>query len=665
MIGMLNSLSDVDHYLFNFWTNSFYRYDWALKYIINFDKSKVGFLKGQDVLGLAGGNYKSYTNNIYLGTGLNYPWFTTNVTVSVIQSRTVPLLDIFQQKYGEITAPELNITYLFDQNQTPGNLADDQVILIEHIVPEYQLISVKTQSFAVTVNKTTTTTASLQGSYNFTGQYSETNVGDEVLISDANNFVFGWYGLKSTTINYNQTGGFTIQGGLSWVVNNDISFASNGTKVNEDVRMPWWRSSNMSFNGLWSHKFTNEGTIYGKGALQSVVEAIRTRASTSTQDQLLMWANIIPSTMFGFSDTDNSGDASVRLNGSSLQILDTIMAVGLAQGVNLQQTYDYANHVNAHSYWKVGNEIITDQSNDVQNQGVSTLNENWGADPNSAAFSTSSVDFTWQTPVATNGKVDFNWGINYKNFPTTWSITNGTTEILNQVEKMDLGYQYTLTVDPANGKADLSSTYSNSGFTNTTLKSMAQDLLFATYKRDLFLGMQKASDSADSTEATNQGSLDTSLGTTQVVDQTFGGTKQQYSLADGSTANSQTTVVNVISGTGTSGEPDSVNVSTYSPFASGWFGRNVGLSLLKWSADNRTNNPGVDWQFRENIVITSYPTWKGEGIVHDPTYSTIYTPSGATSSQKSTGAPWDVYSSFLAIVLVVSVTIFRRKSKRT
>ena len=654
-----NTTGNVDN-IFTAAVNAFYRYDWASKYILNFDKSKVGLLKGQDILGLAGGQYKAYTNNIYLGTGLNYPWFTTNVTVSIIQYRTVPLLDIFQQKYGEMSVPELNITYLFDQNQTPGNLADDQVTLIEHIIPKYQLITVKTQSYPVTVKQSTTTSASLTGSYNFTGQYSETNIGDEVLISDGNNFVFGWYGLESTTINYNQSGGFTIQGGLSWIVSNDITF-SNGTDVPENIRMPWWRSSNMSFNGLWSHAFSSQGTIFGKGALQTIVEAIRTRASTSAQDQLLIWANIIPSTMFGYSDTDNSGDASVRLNGSSLQILDTIMAVGLAQGVNIQQT----NHVNAQSFWQLGTDVLSDKNDDVIDSGVSILNESWGVDPNSAKFSSSTVDFSWTTPVENNGKVTFKWGIAYNKFPVTWAITDGSTEILNHVELMDLGYDYTLTVDPTNGEAVLSNTYENSGFQNATVKAMANQLSFATYKRDLFLGMQKSSDQADSTEAVNQDSLKTSFGSTEVVDQVFGGTKQQYSLTDGSTYDSQTTVVNVITGTGTSGEPESVNVSTYSPFASSWFGRKVGLSLLKWSADNRTQNSGVNWQFRENIVITAYPTWKGQGIVHDPTYSAVYTPregqnpSSNTSSTKS--APWDLSFSLIALLMVVSAVHIKRK----
>ncbi len=666
-----NKTGNVDNIL-TAATNTFYRYDWASKYIFSFDKSK---LLGQAILGLAGGPLKLYTNNIYVGSALTSSWFTTNVTVSVIDNVSIPMIDIFQQKYGEIIVPEINITYLFDQNETPTDLSDDQVTLIEHLVPEYQLIAVKTQSVNVNVKQTAETKVSLQGSYNLTGQYSETTTGNEVLISDANNFVFGWYGLESTVVSYNQSGGFTIQGNLQWNVKNEITFAGNGSAVKEQNRMVWWRSSNMSFNGLWSHKFSETGILTGKGALQSIIEAIRTRASTTTEDQLLIWANIIPSTMFAYSDTDNSGDASVRLNGSTLEILDTIMAVGLVQGVNLQQTYNYANHVNAQSFWQLGTDVLNNASADISDQDVKTLDETWGADPNSADFSATTVDFNWVTPVENNGKIEFNWGIMYNNFPTTWAITDGITEITNHIEPMDIGYNYTLTVDPAKGEAVLSNTYSNSGFTNTTLKTMADQLSFATYKHDLFLGMQKATDGADSTEGVNQGNLTTSLGSTEVVDQLFGGTKQQYDLAGGSSFNSQTTIVNLITGTGTSGEPESVNVSTFAPFASSWFGKKVGLSLLKWSADNRTKNSGIDWQFRENLVITAYPTWKGQGIVHDPTYSAVYAPRTVTitsgtetitstisKTNTSTSAPWNLNATLSAIV--VGFSIIKLKYKR-
>jgi hypothetical protein len=161
----------------------------------------------------------------------------------------------------------------------------------------------------------------------------------------------------------------------------------------------------------------------------------------------------------------------------------------------------------------------------------------------------------------------------------------------------------------------------------------------------------------------------------------FGGSKQKYTLDDLTTHDSQTTIVNVITGTGTSGEPESVNVSTYSPFASSKFARDVGMSLLKWSADERTKIPGIDWEFRENIVITAYPTWKGQGITHDPAYSAVYTPSKTSSestisktansgtnsssvSNKISGANWEIYSSILAISLLILVPKFKKNIKK-
>ena len=665
-----NQTGNVDNILVAS-VDTFYRYHWAEEYIFTFNKSK---LLGQAILGLAGGPLKLYTGNIYVGNLLTSSWFTTNVTVEIIQYVTIPIIDGLQQKYGELQVPEVNITFLFDQNQTPGDLSDDQVIMVETLVPQYQLIKLLTQSYPVTVSQATVTSASLQGSYNFSTQYSETNVGNEVLVSDGKNFVFGWYGLESTTINYEQAGGFTLSGDLVWNVTRDIKFASNGSVVREDIRMPWWKSSYMMFSGTWSSKFADNGTVVGIGALQTVVEAIRTRASTTSSDQLLIWANIIPSTMFGYTDLDNSGDASVRLNGSTLQILDKVMAVGLTEGVHLDGLFDFNNYVSAKAYWQLGSDILTDKNELATNQGTIVQNQTWGVDPRSTSYSNSDVTFNWQTPVIQNGKATFKWDTEYKQFPTTWAVTDGTTEILNHVELINIGYDYTLTVDPAQGKADLSNTYSNSGIQNATVKAMVQDLSFATYKRDLFLGMQKASDSADPTESTAEQTLSTSFGSTDILDQTFGGSKQQYTLAGGSSYDSQTTVVNVITGTGNSGEPESVNVSTYSPFASSKFARNVGMSLLKWSADDRTKNSGINWEFRENIVITAYPTWKGLAITHDPSYSSVYTPSQPTStasgthttssSSITTGAPWNLEASLLAILLLVSIIRLRKKIKK-
>jgi hypothetical protein len=636
---------------------------------------------------LAGGALQT---SPHFGICLCYGWYTTNVTVEFVANRTVPIIDIFQQEYGQMIVPEVNITYLFDESNTPADLSDDVIVLKERIVPKFQLIKIKTQMFPVTVVQTSTTTVSLGAKYNFTGQYTKQQTGHEVLISDAKDYIFGWYGIENASLDFKQSGGFTIDGELEWNLTREITF-DDGTPVNESVRMPWWRSSNMTFKGIWSHSFEEDGTITGKGALQNIVQAIRTRASTNVSEQLLIWANLIPSTMFGYFDSDNSGDASVRLNGSVLEIMDEIMALGLVQGFRLENAYNASNFVNAISYWKFGDDVLTDQ-NIAKNKKVElVIDQVWGADPTSENFTDTSTDFSWIDPsVDSNGNVTFNWGIDYSNFPVTWHVTNGTTEILNHIEKMNIGYDYTLIIDPNNGEASLSNTYSNSGLTNSTIKSMVNGLHFATYKHDLFLGMQKAEDEADGTESTSEETLSTDMSGVQVIDQVFGGSKQGYTLGNSSSIyyDSQVTVVNVLAATGTSGEPESVNVTTYSPFATSGFARRVGLNLLKWSADNRTTNS--DWEFRENIVITAYPVWDGQSINHDPTYSAFYavskpsgpdttdtdtTQTGTTSSditdtsdvdktsseETTTPVNWELLSSLFGLFMIVVVLNQRRK----
>jgi hypothetical protein len=632
--------------------NAFYRNDWFTL------SPSSGNAFAQSLIGLAG--------------PLGFQWKTTNVSMSVIQTHEIPLLDLFQKEYGTIFVPEVEFTFLNDIQNTPGNLADDETILIEKIIPKYQLIFVKTQSYPVVISEAIDTTASLSASYNFTGQYTETRFGHEVLISDADNFIFGWYGLENASLVYDQSGGFTIDGLLQWNISRDIKFASNNSAVDEDLRLPWWKSSNMTVKGTWSHAFEDDGTIVGKAALQSVVEAIKTRATTPTVDQLLMWANIIPSTMFGYTDLDNSGDVSIRLNGSVLEILDQVDAIGFAHGLKHDSTYDFTNYVSASTFWQFGNEILTDTNEDSLVQDTLVRNVVWGVDPDSEHFDSTETNFNWIAPSEdANGNVDFKWNIEYKDFPTLWNIRNGTSEFIGEIDNMDIFYEYELEVDSSSGLATLSNTYQNSGFTNPNLTATSKDLSFATYKRDLFLGLQKAVDGADSTESIEGETISTSMAGSNVIDQTFGGTKQSYSLGDFSTHDSQTTVVNVISGTGTSGEPESVNVENYSPFASSRFGRRVGLNLLKWSADNRTGNSGVDWEFRENIVVTGYPTWGGQSINHDPAYATAYVPSGSGTGDTSvdtTGstesASWSLIASVFGLLAGIAILQLKRKKLR-
>ncbi|MHA1983522.1 MAG: hypothetical protein ACW967_04130, partial [Candidatus Hodarchaeales archaeon] len=453
--------------------NAFYRNDWFTL------SPSSGNAFAQSLIGLAG--------------PLGFQWKTTNVSMSVIQTHEIPLLDLFQKEYGTIIVPEVQFNFTNDILNTPGNLDDDETILIEKLVPKYQLIFVKTQSYPVVISEAIDTTASLSASYNFTGQYTETRFGHEVLISDADNFVFGWYGLENASLVYDQSGGFTIDGLLQWNISRDIKFASNNSVVDEDLRLPWWKSSNMTVKGTWSHVFEDDGTIVGKAALQSVVEAIKTRATTPTVDQLLMWANIIPSTMFGYTDLDNSGDVSIRLNGSVLEILDQVNAIGFAHGLKHDSTYDFTNYVSASTFWQFGNDILTNTNEDKLAQDTLVRSIVWGVDPDSEHFDTTETKFNWVTPSEdANGKVDFKWNIEYKDFPTLWNIRNGTSEYRDEIDKMDIFYEYDLEVDSANGLATLSNTYQNSGFTNPNLTATSKDLSFATYKRDLFLGLQKA-----------------------------------------------------------------------------------------------------------------------------------------------------------------------------
>jgi len=99
--------------------NAFYRYDWLRL------SPSSGNAFAQSLIGLAG--------------PLGFGWKTTNVTLEVVQIHEIPLLDFFQKEYGTIFVPEVKFTFLNDVSNTPGNLADDEVILIEKINRPFNL----------------------------------------------------------------------------------------------------------------------------------------------------------------------------------------------------------------------------------------------------------------------------------------------------------------------------------------------------------------------------------------------------------------------------------------------------------------------------------------------------------------------------------------------
>ena len=60
------------------------------------------------------------------------------------------------------------------------------------------------------------------------------------------------------------------------------------------------------------------------------------------------------------------------------------------------------------------------------------------------------ANFVWNEPVAhDDGTVEFDFGINYDNFPVTW--VNVTDPVNSFSEQQDIGYHYKVFVNPETG----------------------------------------------------------------------------------------------------------------------------------------------------------------------------------------------------------------------
>ncbi|MHA2136873.1 MAG: hypothetical protein ACW98G_03240 [Candidatus Hodarchaeales archaeon] len=184
----------------------------------------------------------------------------------------------------------------------------------------------------------------------------------------------------------------------------------------------------------------------------------------------------------------------------------------------------------------------------------------------------------------------------------------------------------------------------------------------AAYRRDYYLSITQISQDASGSFARPESEFDLTVAGKDLFSQNFGGTKEQYYLVNdpSTTYSSGTSVMNLLTAEGFSGEP--TNQTARNPYSSP-ISKRIAAGLTQWSADTHTQD--ISWLFRENLVITSYPTWNGEGIVHDPVYTASYEGTGSheesTTDESEAGVPG--FSLILPIVILV-VASFGLKKRR-
>jgi hypothetical protein len=584
-------------------------------------------------------------------------WFTSYTILSEVGTvDDVPMKDWLGTTYEMTTLPIYHIAYVFNSG-TPANQNDDIVIFQELLIPKFVFIKVVTTRISVEVSETTSVAASLSGQFNFSGTWTENLHGQHVSVKDGNNYWFDYFALISGNVVYDYSAGFSLEGSLSSNVTREVTFTSNGSSVPESIRPIYLQSLRLVLAGDWDFYEEESGILFGEGAIQSMVQVLLTKASTETSPNLAVWGNFNPGRVIGYRDVDGDQILTAYLNESLIATPDAIMAVGIPEGAHIAGDY-YGNGVaNAKVYTSLGDWIIADEEKNVAKTVDRAFEETWGYDPRTPGIGPNNVGLTWNTPVQDNDKAIFSWQTTYDDMPITWWAKNSSLERVIQ-DTTDLTYEYSLTLDPVTGTSTLDSSYEQSGIQNQQLKEMmsSQEMSMATYRRDYYLSMTEISQDASGSFARPESQFDMTVSGQDLFSQDFGGAKEKYYLMDEPSTlySSGTSVMNLLTAEGFSGEP--TNQTARNPYSSP-VSKRIAAALTQWSADTRMED--ISWIFRENLVITSYPTWNGEGIVHDPTYAASYEATGSHGERPIPG--FTLTLSIFILVLVASITKSRRK----
>ncbi|MFX1512518.1 MAG: hypothetical protein ACFFCQ_08025 [Promethearchaeota archaeon] len=606
-------------------------------------------------------NYSWFGRRI--DVGLAYPssflgpfdWQTSYAELNELENETIPIKNWLGFEFGMSEMPKYQIDYIFDHG-TPANTADDEVVFQELLIPKFIKIRLITQAHQVDVEETFKVDASLSGAWNFSGSYTEDLNGYNVQIKDGDSYWFDYFALTDGVVDYQYEGGFNIEGRLSTNLTRTVTYHADGTPVPENVRPLILRSLDIVIDGEWDFSASDTGTLEGEAAFQSILQVILTLQSTSTKPDLAVWGNFVPGRVIGYSDVDGDDILTTFLNESMIATPDAIMAFGITEGAHIAGTFSAEGYADGRAYTKFGDTVLVDKSGTVTRDVTIPYDFIWGYDPDTDG--PDNVDFTWNTPSEDNGNAVFSWDVTYDNTPMTWWINNGTAESIIH-DDTDLSYGYQLALDAANGEAVLTTTYEQSGIQDPTLKETisTNELSLARYKRDYYLSMTQVSDDASGALAEQESQLETTVAGKDLFSQNFGGSKETYHLANDQEIayNAGTSVMNLLTAEGRPGEP--TNVTQKNPFTSP-ITKHVAAVLTYWTADGRITD--VNWILRENLVITSYPTWNGEGIVHDPEYVSTYTPNEehdygtqSTSKEKAPAFGFLIGMSVIAVLVVI------------
>ncbi|MHA2103696.1 MAG: hypothetical protein ACW981_09725 [Candidatus Hodarchaeales archaeon] len=281
----------------------------------------------------------------------------------------------------------------------------------------------------------------------------------------------------------------------------------------------------------------------------------------------------------------------------------------------------------------------------------------------------------WNDPTvdASTGTVKFDFGIEYRNFPVSWYSTTSLDDRAPPIIPMNITNAYIYEINPRTGQADLSPTVTYGEIIQPEAKAALNGLGLATIYRSDYMSIFALK--ADRTRQTKENVESSRAGL--FTDISFSGTDNEFSTIN-HRGDKQFYEL------GSSGDKHQTNVSVLNLFAVSASAVGANVTVFESENDNiagsayleRTQVGKLDFKYRKDLILVSYPAWGGEKIVHDPTYSTAYVespqsdPSSSTSASVqtssepvTTGAPGFELTAVIFSIFTIGLIVMNRRRK--
>ncbi len=334
--------------------------------------------------------------------------------------------------------------------------------------------------------------------------------------------------------------------------------------------------------------------------------------------QLALWLLQSSPMFIGYKDNNQNGILDLRFSidqGITIGSSDVLVLLGTAEARerDLVQYYHREQQYNASVQYLNINQTIENRTvNDTFFNVEVEMVGNVTAFPNPV--------LSWNEPrEENNGTYVFNFTIFYDNVPITWQQTNNQT--VNT--PMDVGYTYVFTISPEKKEARLSPTYYYGSVNLPVFSRPNANISLAVPFLSEFLFIRPVRSVTETDQDLNKSqaadvdavNLRTENLTIAQINAT--GAKSLYSVGSNDIKRMKTSGMNLVDVNGVFTRQET------SGFALG----SESFKIIKnaWLA-NETDKIGYELQFRSDIYLLNYPTWNGQLIRHDPTFSINYEP---------------------------------------